>query len=200
MRRDLDRLRQSLPPVPRPVDKLKLPAAPSWVEGDALHRIWERGRDVLRNGEPTVAWIMMANMALWEPGDEGAPASIVYSFDEALANSPDRLAPVAADLYRYHQGADDAVGPPLRPWARLTYDYEHTGFERHFYRRLPPEITGSRIVYHSAIYIFRESLPSGHLTDHALPIVVDRDDTGIAMVPPVVWWPTGLASRWGSRA
>jgi len=196
MRRVLDRLRDAVPPVPRNPDGIVLPPPPDWALNDPLWGIWQHGADVLRRGEAVVGWIYMANDVLWRPGDDNAPGGVVYSFDRALTDVPERLAPVAHELYRYHVDSADTVPLPLAAWERTLYDQVYSGLERPFHQRLPPSIAGSRIIYHSSVFFFREHLPTGHLTDHAVPLIVDREETGIALIPPVEWWPGVLTSRW----
>ncbi len=198
MRRVLDRLREAVPPVPRDTDGIVLPEPPEWALEDPLFGIWEHGLDVLRRGEAVVGWMYMANTLLFEDGDDNAPGGVVYSFDRGLADVPERLAPIAAELYRYHAEADDVVPLPAAAWERAIYDSVYSGLERPFHQRLPPSIAGSRIVYHSSVFFFRQHLPTGRLTDQAIPLVVDREETGIAVVAPAEWWPAVLASRWES--
>ena len=180
----LEALQARLGSPPRRL-QLQLPAPPTWATGDAIHRIWDRAHLVAQHGTAVMGWVYMANTHLFAEGEDDAPAGVVYSFDPAYAANPERLVPTAHRLYAHHGNDDGTFEPSVRPSVRQLQDMVHSGFERPFHQRLPSEVTGGAVVYHSTLMLFRSHLRDGYLTDHSVPLLVERSTDGVAIVVPI---------------
>ncbi|MBX2798332.1 MAG: hypothetical protein KTR31_11700 [Myxococcales bacterium] len=197
MRRELDALRRVFTPPPRTLSPdviaaLELPKTrPEWIYGDRLSAIYDRYREIVQHGELALGVIMMANRTLWEPGDNDAPASIVYTFDPVLQEWPERMEQIRHRLYEFH----GSTGTPERdPWRRLLLDRLNSGYERTMHQRIDPEITGGFVAYESAVMLFRRHLRGGVVSDRFLPMLVLRRGGAPhpAVVVPASLWPGGL--------
>lgn len=186
-------LQRRLGPSPRVVSaelaqQLALPAPPAWLgDGDALSLIYDNHEAIVRHGALALASVVMANQSLWEPGDNDAPASVVYTFDPVLQGMPERLVAAGSAIYGYHQSEAE---PPLDPWRRLLLDRLHSGLERTMHQRLPPEHTGGFVVYESSVMLCRDHLPDRVLSQRFLPVLVLREGQGPhpAFVVPAALW------------
>jgi len=188
-------LQERLGPAPR-VQKVELPEPPDWATGDPIRHVWDTVDAVVRHGTPTLGYVLMANSTLWHEGENDAPAGVLYSFDEVFCRTPGRLAAVAQETFRYHEGANEPHPPQLQPWARQCQDDLYKGYARPFHQRLPPQIT-RRVVYHTTIMVFREHLPDGCLGDnHIVPLLVHRVPGGAAIIPPLRLWPNSVLELW----
>lgn len=174
---------RSIGPAPR-TPWFQLPGKPPWMlaaPDDLLHELWSEADTIQREGVPVLGRIYMANSVLFEAGRADAPAGVVYSFDPVLQAFPRWLDDLADRMYAMHE-ADTS---PETPWARYTQDLVWSGTKRCFHRRLPPEISGGPIVYHSTLMVFRDHLAERRLTSMEVPLIVHRD-TRLALIVPTV--------------
>ena len=181
-------------PAPRELPDF-LRERPGWAYGaDKIARVWDRELDVIRTGTPVLGWVVMANDLLWQGGGpHAATAQVVYSFDPAFASHPQRLRQIAEAIAAQH--APPTNEPARQPWLRHLQDLLSTGYERFFHSRVSSELTGGWLVYHSTIVCFADRLPQGKLMGHAIPLLVDRQPGGVALVPPARYWPTLLGRQ-----
>lgn len=170
---------------------------PGWMKaGDDLRLLYRNLELLLDEGELTWGVVFMANTDLWEPGEEDLPMGVVYSFDPWYQRRPERLHRIGRKLFEFH-GSDEP--PPRRPWERSVRDALHTGYERVWHQELPPSLSGGRIVFHASTVCHRRHLPSGHLSDNVLPLLVQRTTEPRTCMPaPCHYWPRELLGRWGS--
>lgn len=155
---------------------------------DRLREAFERRPDVALNGRLFWGFVHLANENVWTGADDG-PGGVIYSPDPLYLRHPDRLGPIAERLAGLH--GNERV--PVDPEWRYAADGERTGFERRFGERLPMTMTGGRLAFVSTVFIERKHLPAGRLTDHVVPLWVDRD--GYALIVPCAVWPDGLLQR-----
>ena len=165
-----------------------LPLGPVWVDGDPLLRLWVDAPKVFERGELTFGRIYMANGALWESGESDAPGGVIYSFEPGVSTDLDYLVDVADRIYGLYERREQGV-PLVRPWERRVQDQVVNDVYRTFHQRLPPMLCDDRVVYHSTVMIFRRHLPQGYLTNHVVPLLVDRSPGGVSLILPHEYWP-----------
>lgn len=184
-------LRARLGPPPRTLE-VRLPPQPEWAKADPLGKTWALAPRIAAQGTLVLGWVVMANAKLWQPGEHDHPAGAVYSFDDACADPPTLLEPASSRLYAMYKDAPEPVGPSRRPWTRAVQDQIHSGFERPFHQPLPPDLTGGPVMYHTSLMVFRDHLPDGILRSSVLPLLVDRDGSGLPLMVPHEHWPDSL--------
>ena len=127
----------------------------------------------LRHGRPAIGWLVQANNALFEPGDQDLPALVLVSPDDRTAEDEAYMTDLAGRVMALKEvecdDEDDAFV------SRLTTD--------ELYRtgkvdRLPRSFTGSREVYAAHIFIYRDDLPGKRLRGPRVDCLIVWDEPG----------------------
>jgi Fe-S cluster assembly iron-binding protein IscA len=146
---------------------------------------------LLREGEVVWGHVVMANRALYEPGDRDHPGNVVYSPKAHFDEHPEDLTAIAHAVYALKDTAPD--DPALAEVAATISD-DYNGVEK---QRLPKALTGGRVVYLAWTIFHRSRLPKGYLADRLVPLLICPKQTPANMVLPLPYWPRELAEQWG---
>jgi hypothetical protein len=132
---------------------------------------------VLDEGRRTIAYFVMANSILYEPGEDDSYALVVFTFDESIDDLDAELERWAAETGRFRRR--DARNSTEARIAEIIAD--QGVFDGHL--RLPKSITGSIKGYMTCVKVIRELLPRGKITvPYVFIRVLMTDDGGTVMV------------------
>lgn len=125
-----------------------------------------------------IAFVVMANSALFALGQGDAPCFALFVFDERdddtgfLIDLVERLNELKGTTPN---------GPALREAAALVNDEAYVPVRR---RRVPPSLTGERVVYAVDLMLQRTRLAGGYLQQPLMPCLAWPGETGpIEIVP-----------------
>jgi hypothetical protein len=137
--------------------------------GSRVQYLSSRQREFLglaREGHCLLAYVVMANDALFEPGDEPRTAAVVLSADEHHRFDEEYLAGQAARLWEL-RGRESCPAPDQHDvWAFMRDDFSIG------HRRVPPSIAGDDLTYLSHLVVDPAALPGRCLQDKALPALL----------------------------
>jgi hypothetical protein len=196
----IQRLRDYLGPPgkrdPQRLADLSLAKRPSWATFGPIQSLFEHHEELLARGSICWAYLVMANSVMWEPGSETcAPASVVWSEDPFVDRFPHWLERPASHLGKYHSNSTASPNPPVayREYLRIRDEMLHVS-----HVKLPPHMTGGRVVYSQTVLLMRAHLPLGYLTGSLFPLLQLRasDVPPTAMVFPANLWPPELRRSW----
>jgi len=124
---------------------------------------------------------VQANTALFRPGNEAAPAHVIYGARSDEDISPDHLRRVAAATYGFR--GRKGLAPPLdRVGAALAAETDrHDPFD------LPDAITHGAKVRLAIVMVHREHLPTRILSSFFLPLVASRARDAVTVLPRRHW-------------
>ena len=203
-------IRRILGPPPRSQDTdvargLSRPSPPAWMTSeDEISRLFTEHDRLVEHGDVAVGTIYMANVSIFEPGDNDAPAGLVYSFDQYLQRQPEILSDIGSRLYSYHAGEQEPPkGPlPTNAWFRSTLDAVVHGMQRPFGRLLPPLLSDDHVVYFGTTMIHRDHIPNRRWSRRPFPVLAARDPAVAAtpMIVPERFWPKSLRTIWISES
>jgi hypothetical protein len=178
----LDETRQLLGPAPRSIVTRDNLVPPSWMkQGDPLRRGYEGWVDLLLNGDLIWGHLVQANATLFRPGNEAAPAQVIYGARSDEDISPDRLRRIAIATIGFK--GRNGLAPPLdRVAAALTAE---TG--RHDPFDLPAAITHGVEARLAIVMVHREHLPTRMLSSFFLPLVASSARDAVAILPRRHW-------------
>jgi hypothetical protein len=130
----------------------------------------------LAEGVPVVGYIVQANNELFKPGRGSAPAQVLISFTNPKGEGLEDLAYAVARL------KSQAPANPLEQTvAKLVRDETFRPGTR---VRLPPQFTRGAEVYSVDVWIERQLLPEGRLTQTRLNCIAIRGDKGRVYLDP----------------
>ena len=130
------------------------------------------------HGRFVIAFVVMANTAMLAPGESDAPCLALFVFDEQPSDT-DFLIGLVDRLNELKRTTP--TDPALREAAILVNDEAYVPTRR---RRIPPALTGGRIVYAVDLMLQRTRLAGGYLQQPLMPCLAWPGDTGpIEIVP-----------------
>ncbi|MBI3855621.1 MAG: hypothetical protein HY293_08010 [Planctomycetes bacterium] len=119
-----------------------------------------------REGHSLLAYVVMANTALFEPGDELRPAAVVISADEQHRFDEAYLSGQAAKLWAL-RGMEACPSPDQQEvWAFMRNDFS-IGL-----RHVPQSLAGDDLTYLGHLIVDPAALPGRCLKDKALPVLM----------------------------
>ena len=131
----------------------------------------------LAEGSRVVGWLVQANRLLFQPGNASAPALLLISFDSPDGVGLERLAAEVARLK-----SEQPTTKIEKAVAALVRDETYRPEVR---VKLPEEFTGGTEVYAVNVWIEREFLPEGFLTQRRILCRATPGRTGpVLMEPP----------------
>ena len=191
MKNLLEAANANLASAPRPFPKdlqKSLKKAPAWTKHDELGAVVRDFPTLYESGRVVLAARVMANVALFAPGDDDSAMLCAWSEDEQLAQNPRRFLEIAHDVFDLKDKEfEDARGPI----AKLVTDE----LSRPFAVPLPDELSGGAPVFLSALLVFRAHLPCGFLSSSFLPLLVCPEKTKSAAILPASLWPDAWKDR-----
>lgn len=189
----LEKVERSLGPAPRrDLSSAHAVDWPLWAKTDPRFvALCRQEPKVWRDGQVRLAAIVQANNQLFQPGPNGHPANIAYSFDPLFDNDIDSLLLVARAVY-------DLKGRSgLKPIAQFIADQLQS--ELCFDNDLPapPELTSGTDVTLTNLFFDRNHLPDGVLRTPVVPVLTHKGITGALLLP--FWhWPNELRAPPGA--
>jgi hypothetical protein len=143
----------------------------------------ERLASLYRAGaKPLVGARVQSNFALYQPGSEGAPAMVAFSFDPGV--SPLKLQEVAEMVYELKSSVTQnpvLIAAAAGPCASDKFWFYHRRF------RIPPELTEGRVIYTGDIWVHRPYLPERYFSDRTprlVPVLAQPGETGgVELIP-----------------
>lgn len=179
-----------------PLEDIKL-GCPSWLDStDPMYEMYEKKREILKNGEITYAHIVQANMELYKRVSfYNCPAHIVYSDSEYVIDNIELLEDVAFEIGNYKDRDERDVPLEWREIARVVTDeYDRADFSFPIYH------DGNEIIYNFLpTMIHRKLLPKRRLCGSIIPILVTKESKQVMILPKKYWsnefkklWVNGL--------
>jgi uncharacterized protein YegJ (DUF2314 family) len=152
----------------------------AWKYVARLRKLPYNSEQLVNRGEFTVAYIVMANAALFQPGISNAPCLALYCPDER----PDDIG-FLMDLTETMMAlkGKSPIDGELRTAAGYLNDERYMANRR---RRIPMSLTGGRRVYAVDLVIDRANLPNGYLQIPAVACLATPGETGVIRTIP---WP-----------
>ncbi|MGC4047094.1 MAG: hypothetical protein QM758_25135 [Armatimonas sp.] len=139
----------------------------------------------------TIVWghIVQANVSLFSPGTESAPADVLFSPYPSLEVNPVYLSEIAHRLF------DLKTDPPESE--KGTDFYRHIQNDLHRADGIPCPIENSHNLMFSTILVDRSDLPYGFLLFPFFPVAVLPD--GTVSIVPKKYWPKALIQHWAEN-
>lgn len=163
----------------------------AWPTLSSAWRLWRVGR--IEWG-----WLLMANTALFEPGDDTAPGEVLWSPDPRIQADPQLLDRVGRMFWAVKKRTFfDGEKMELVPGIDGLWSAARDEYSRQHRKALSPLIAGPRLVYVESVLFPRAHLPGGVLHGKLMPIVVDpRARVRPVMMLPGDLWPDELRADW----
>lgn len=182
-------------PLPPPEEERNywLPPAPDWLLNphDKLSLTRTRWAEFYQSGELVWGMFYIANVVLWKPGEQNAPAGILYSFDPVIQQDLSLLEDIA---YRLGVLRDPKhpVPPGMQDFAQLIRDDRG----RRLQHPIHSALTFGRAVYHAPVMIYRSHLPTRKVVNQPFPLLVRRGPEQPCILVPSRYWPKRLSDAW----
>jgi hypothetical protein len=129
---------------------------------------------ILREGDRVTAWLVQANMKLFEKGFLDQPALVVISPDEKTSTDKDFMIDLADRIMELKWiDPDDCATKDEALVAELMFDETYVEGKRD---RLPLGFTEGREVYLAHIFVYRNDLPREFLRRRRLSCAIIWDD------------------------
>lgn len=140
---------------------------------------------IRETGKPVLAVLVMANSQfLQETRIASAPALSIFSHEPPSTSLADTMREVASELFALYTAEPAEIAglaPHLQKVAELIKD---DGFKESRRNRVPPEMTGGRVIYMADTWIERDRLPDHVAFSRVLACMVTGSDEGEIMVLP----------------
>lgn len=158
---------------------------------DPLRESVEMSAKLWRGGRVVWGVIVQANAGIYSPGDTDLPGAVLFD-STGRAPVPDLIA--ANKRLQALKGTqpDDLSLFPIA-------HYLTSEVSRNVGLPVPMSISPHGLVI-STVLLCRKHLPSAVLCDGLLPILVNDQLPGIAMIFPSRWWPKPVLSIWQEKA
>lgn len=166
---------------------------PAWMKQMKDTRFQSQYRDqeiLLTRGDVVFAHLIQANSLLFQPGDNDAPAAIVFSSDRYYDDHVDELLTLGHAMFDLKGKTHD--DPELERFAKAITDEVSALFNF----KLPEKITDGRKVYYSTIVVHRKHLPTKYLKTGWFPVLVQPETTEACMILPSKYWAPNLVKSW----
>jgi hypothetical protein len=157
---------------------------------DPLSQIYEDQDILLLTGNAYPAYVVQANVKLFEKGRKSLPAYVVFSTDEYYIGNEHLLDEYATTLFSY-KGAS-SVPDYLKEVVEVVTDQR----KRVFNVLLPHEMTDGRDVYFTIILVERKHLPTGKLSRGDIPLLAAVGKVKSSMMLPYYLWSDSLIESW----
>lgn len=186
----LDTTRAALGPAPRTLRAWDNLEPPRWMKAeDPLRATYARGLDLLKTGDVVWGFVVQANAQLFQAGDTSCPGHVIFGARPEDGVGPEPLMRAAQAVFAL-KGANPE-DPGLARIAQAMTDEQ----ARHPALDLPSAVTRGVPMRLAVVMIHRAHLPCGYLATSALPLVVSRDATEVAVLP-VRHWEKALVTGW----
>lgn len=167
-------------------------ARPRWKSEDPLLATYDHHPRLFAEGRVVWARFVIANGALFEPGEGPCGALLLYGLDPALDATPEVLDRAVAACHRLRDEAPPDEPGPVRDLALLLQD----DFARKLGQAVPPAVAGVEGLVLQSTIVHREHIPTGVLRDVLrVPLLVDPA-TGASLVLPCEYWHERLVRAW----
>lgn len=157
---------------------------------DPLSQIYDDQDILLLTGNAYPAYVVQANVKLFEKGRKSHPAYVVFSTDDYYIGNEYLLDEYATTLFSY-KGAT-SVPDYLKEVVEVVTDQR----KRVFNVLLPHKMTDGRDVYFTIILVERKHLPTGKLSRGHIPLLAAVGKVKSSMILPYYLWSDSLIESW----
>jgi hypothetical protein len=163
---------------------------PLWAKKDQLQLFFKNQHRLRCQGQVVWGNIVQANTGLFMPGHIGYPADIVYASQPPANFEPEILRSIAHQIY----GLKDTQ--PTDPVAKKVADHLTDEYQRIFGLYVPSSLASGIPCEISTIFIVRNHLPNGYLSQVLVPLLLSPEQPKIAMILPSKYWPAAMVDWW----
>ena len=178
----------------RPLKRLRLPR-PAWLtDSDPLSEIYFEKDRLLREGAVYYAHVVQANTLLFRALPQvDCPASLIFSIDDAAAETPQLLRITAKRIFSYKGKPPEEIPEEWRTVAASITD-EHDRSTHTF--MISAGVGAGLTVRLNANMIFRRLLPRARLCGSLLPVLALPAHCNSLMILPRKYWTKSFRRAW----
>lgn len=155
-----------------------------------------RQKDIWREGKIVWGHIIVANRALWQPGENDLPGEVVYSLDAPDTEALEKLPKIARALSdaKFSEKPIEAFPPEEQE----IVEHLRNERDRAFGMAVPPSFSQGLRCFTSTFWAHRAHLPEKALGGRLLPLLVLVKKVHDVLIIPGKFWPDDLRLPWGT--